>query len=76
MSVFSKGTTVTDPPNPKTQAREIIEALPESATWEDLMYELYVRESIEKGLTDVENGRSIPHEEVRARLRELLRRAS
>ena len=76
MSDISRGTTVTDRPNPKTQAREIIDALPESATWEDLMYELYVRESIEKGLADVENGRSISHEEVRERLRELLRRAS
>ena len=31
----------------KTAAREIIERLPEDADWEDLMYQLYVREKIE-----------------------------
>jgi predicted transcriptional regulator len=76
MNFLSRGNALSDRTNPKTQAREIVEALPDSATWEDLMYEFYVREAIEKGLADVENGRSIPHEEVRTRLRELLRRAS
>lgn len=76
MNILSKGKAVSDQPTPKTQAREIIDALPDSATWEDMMYEFYVRESVEKGLADVENGRSVPQAEVRARLRELLRRAS
>lgn len=76
MNLLSEGNAVSDQSNPKTQAREIIEALPDSASWEDLMYELYVREAIERGLTEVESGRSVPQAEVRMRLRELLRRAS
>ena len=40
------------------------------------MYELYVREAIDAGLADVAAGRTTPHEQVRARLSELVRRAS
>lgn len=67
---------MTDQKSPKNQAREIIESLPESASWDDVMYELYVREAIEAGLADVAAGRTYSHEEVRARLREVVRRAS
>jgi predicted transcriptional regulator len=76
LNFLSRGNAVSDQPNAKAQAREIIEALPDSASWEDMMYEFYVREAIEKGLTEVESGRSVPQAEVRMRLRELLRRAS
>ena len=60
----------------KSHARETIDRLPESASWDDVMYELYVRESIDTGLADVAAGRTIPHDQVRARLSELVRRAS
>lgn len=76
LNFLSQGNAVSDRPTPKTQAREIIEALPDSASWEDVMYAFYVRESIEKGLADSESGRTVPHAEVRMRLRELLRRSS
>lgn len=76
LNFLSQGNAVSDQPTAKAQAREIIEALPDSASWEDMMYEFYVREAIEKGLADVESGRSVPQAEVRMRLRELLRRAS
>ena len=67
---------MSDSGNVKTHAREIIDRLPESASWEDVMYELYVREAIDAGLADVAAGRTTPHEQVRARLSELVRRAS
>lgn len=65
---------MSEPENAKAHAREIIERLP--ASWDDVMYELYVRESIDTGLADVAAGRTIPHDQVRARLNELVRRAS
>lgn len=65
-----------EPGNAKAHAREIIERLPEPASWDDVMYELYVRESIDAGLADVAAGRTIPHDQVRVRLSELVRRAS
>jgi len=43
--------TVIDRP----QAHNLIDQLPQGATWEDLMYEIYVRESVDKGLSDIEN---------------------
>ena len=67
---------MSDAGNAKTHAREIIDRLPESASWDEVMYELYVREAIDAGLADVAAGRTTPHEQVRARLSELVRRAS
>ncbi len=61
---------------PKAHARDVIEHLPDDASWEDVMYELYVREAIDAGLADVEAGRTIAHEAVKDRLRDILRRAS
>jgi predicted transcriptional regulator len=54
--------------NAKDAARQIIEHLPEQATWDDIMYELYVKQKIEEGLADIEAGRAVSHEEVKAEL--------
>ncbi len=51
----------------KEEARRIIEQLPSDASWEDLIYRLYVRKAIEAGLKDAEEGRTVPVEEVRRR---------
>ena len=64
------------PRNIKSEARELIEALPDSATWDDLAYEIYVRQAIERGLADSEAGRLVSHEEALARIRARIRRAS
>ena len=53
--------------NVKAEARRLIEELPEDATWEDLMYRIYVRQAIEAGLADVAAGRTLDIKEVRAR---------
>ena len=52
----------------KEAAKQIIEHLPEQATWDDIMYELYVKQKIEAGLKAVEEGRTIPHDEMKRRL--------
>jgi predicted transcriptional regulator len=49
----------------KEEARRLVERLSENATWEDLMYEVYLREAIEAGLEDSRAGRVTPVEEVR-----------
>jgi hypothetical protein len=33
----------------KDEARRLVDQLPENSTWDDLMHEIYVRQSIEKG---------------------------
>ena len=49
----------------KTDAHLLIDELPDNATWEDVMYGIYVRQSIESGLRDAGNGNTIDVEEVR-----------
>ena len=51
--------------NIKEEARRLIENLPDDSTWEDLMYQIYVRKSIESGLADSEAGRVTDVEKVR-----------
>jgi len=55
-------------PSIKEAARSIVDNLPEQATWDDLMYELYVKQKIEAGLKAADEGRTVPHEEVKAKL--------
>lgn len=52
----------------RDEARKIIEDLPENATWDDLMYQLYVKKRVETGLKEIENVQTLPHEEVKKKL--------
>jgi predicted transcriptional regulator len=54
--------------NVKDEARRMVERLPEDATWDDLMHEIYVRQAIEAGLEDSREGNLTSVEDVRARL--------
>ena len=54
--------------NIKAEAHLLVDQLSDEATWEDLMYHIYVRQAIESGLRDVENGRTLDVKEVRSRL--------
>jgi predicted transcriptional regulator len=49
----------------KEEARRIVEQLPDDASWEDLMYRICVRQAIEAGLKDADQGRTLSLEEVR-----------
>jgi len=49
----------------KEEARRIVDQLPDNSTWDDLMHEIYVRQSIEKGLADSQNRRTTSVAEVR-----------
>jgi hypothetical protein len=46
----------------KTKARELIEQMPDNATWDDVAYEIAVRRSIERGLADLEAGQTYTSE--------------
>ena len=52
----------------KEAAQEVIERLRDDATWDDLMYELSVKQKIEQGIADVEIRRVVPHERVKTEL--------
>jgi len=53
--------------NIKQEAYNLLQKLPENATWDDLMYEIYVRQTIEAGIEDSEAGRTIDVGQVRAK---------
>jgi len=50
----------------KDEARHLVEDLPDDASWDDLMYKIYVRQAIEAGLADSESGRTVDVNDVRA----------
>ena len=52
----------TNSQNVKAKARELIEQLPEDATWDDVAYEVAVRRSIERGLADLDAGHTYTSE--------------
>jgi predicted transcriptional regulator len=51
----------------KKEAKRLVDELPDDATWDDLMYRIYVRQSIEAGIRDADAGRVVSVDEVRAR---------
>ncbi len=53
----------------KEDAHRLVDQLPANATWDDLMHEIYVREAIEKGLSDSNAGRTKDVKEIRKKYR-------
>jgi predicted transcriptional regulator len=52
----------------KEQVRRLLDRLPDDASLEDIQYHIYVREKIERGLQDVEEGRVFTSKEFEARM--------
>jgi predicted transcriptional regulator len=51
----------------KEEAHRLVDRLPEDATWEDLQFEVSVRQAIDAGLKDSREGRTVPLAEARRR---------
>jgi hypothetical protein len=49
----------------KEQAMEAISRLPPEASWQDIMYCLYVRRKIEEGIKAAKEARCVSHDEVK-----------
>lgn len=52
----------------KEEVKKILETLPDDASFEDIQYHIYVREKIERGLKDIEDGRLLSQEEAEKRM--------
>ena len=61
--------TIIEIKNIKQKARNLIDKLPDNSTWDDLMYEIYVRQAIEAGLADSEAEKVISVAEVRTKFK-------
>lgn len=49
----------------KETVHQLVDELPDDATWEKVLYTLQVRHDIEAGLSDVEAGRVVTTEQLR-----------
>jgi hypothetical protein len=52
----------------KQTAHELIDHLPDQATWDDVMYTLYVRQKLERSLQAAREGRVTSQEDAKRRI--------
>ena len=52
-------------PDVKTEAHRLIDTLPDTATWDDIMHRVYVRQCVDAGIEDADAGRVVDVDEVR-----------
>lgn len=58
----------------KQEIMELVQSLPETATLDDFMAELYFKIQVDAGLEELDEGAGIAHEEVEKRLGKWLAR--
>ena len=59
----------------KEAALRIIQQMPDDSSLEQLMYELYFRKRVDRGLRELQEGKTISHEEVKRSVAKWLRSA-
>ena len=52
----------------KEEAMNLINKLPDNATWDDITYEFYVKKKINAGFKAAEEGNVVSHEDAKKRL--------
>ena len=52
----------------KEAAQKLVEELPEDATWDDLMYEIYVNKKVAQGQAAAGEGKVVSHAEARKKV--------
>lgn len=56
----------------KEEVIEILKRLPDNSTFEEIQYHLYVLQKIERGIKDIEKGRTLAQEKVERRMEKWL----
>ena len=59
----------------KQAVLRMIERMPEEASVEDIMYELYFRQRVDRGLRELAAGKTVSHEQVKRSAAKWLRSA-
>lgn len=49
----------------KEQVRKMLDQMPDECSVEDVQYQLYLVEKVRRGLKSIEQGKGIPHAQVR-----------
>lgn len=60
---------VEEKPLAKAVIREVIEAQPDDASYEEIMRELAFERMVDRGLADARTGRSVSHDEAMRKIR-------
>lgn len=58
----------------KQEVIQLVQSLPDTATMDDIMEELYFKIQVDVGLKELDEGKSIGHEEVEKRMGKWLAR--
>jgi predicted transcriptional regulator len=59
--------------NAKHEVQELLKRISDDATFEDIQYQIFVRQKISRGEADVEAGRVLSQEEVERRMEKWLK---
>jgi predicted transcriptional regulator len=52
----------------KEVAKKVIDTLPDEVDMDTIIYTLYIKSKFEQGEREIEEGKGIPHDEVKKRL--------
>jgi len=52
----------------KDEVRKLLDRMPDEASFEDIQYQVYVLDEIQRGSKEIDRGEGVPQAEVRRRL--------
>ncbi len=52
----------------KQEVRELLEIMPDDSTFEDIQYHLYVRQKVEQGIQEINDGKTYSQDELEKRM--------
>jgi hypothetical protein len=52
----------------KEEAKKLIDKLPDQVTWDDILYEFYVKKKLVVAMKAAEEGRVVSHKDAKKRL--------
>jgi len=53
---------------PKEEVRRLLDLLPDEASYEDIQYEIYVRQAVDRGIEAADRGELVEQEEIERRM--------
>ena len=55
--------------NAKQEAKKLLDKLPDGASWDDIMYQFYVRQKYDQGVGAADRGEGMVHDQVKRMFR-------
>lgn len=55
-------------PTAKDEVRDLLERLPDEASFDEIEYQIYVLHEIRQGIAEADRGELVDHEELKARM--------